>query len=161
MGSNLDGIERDLDEIKRPYYPFTSYQQRLIAMKVWEKTRSWREACRVSGIGKDTFYLWRPRWLEKGEEGLIDDTSNRAPNNVRKIPEEMERHILEIHREAKKKRKPKGKKAIAQQMAQERADWPIISPNTVRRVLIDHGEWYPTPPLGKAKASTGRSRRRA
>lgn len=148
-------MANESEHIKRPYYPPTSYQQRLVAMQVWEGTGDWQEACRRSGISKDTFYKWRPRYLEKGKEGLIDDTSNRAPNHVRTIPAEMSDLIVKLKRD----NKDWGKLRIAQEVG--RRGWPQPSKNTVRRVLIDHGDWHPDPPLARAKASARSSCRRA
>ena len=62
-----------------------------------EKIGNARKACRFFGVGRSTFYLWRARYRECGDEGLA---SRRcvAHNHPNKTPAEVVEKILHIRR---------------------------------------------------------------
>jgi transposase-like protein len=37
-----------------------------------EKIGNVRKACRYTGVARSTFYLWRARYRELGDEGLVN-----------------------------------------------------------------------------------------
>jgi transposase len=56
-----------------------------------------RKACRYFGVGRSTFYLWRARYREFGDEGLM--SRRRAPHNhPNKTSEEVVERILYLRR---------------------------------------------------------------
>lgn len=121
---------------KRIHYPRTIKQQRQRLFELWEQTGNISEACRQAHVGRGTFYYWKPRFDEAGSEGLAEFASH-APDKPARIAAEVERSIIEL-----KQAHPEwGKKRIAQELAKSNSSVPVVSPNTVKRVLKEAGLW--------------------
>jgi len=56
-----------------------------------------RKACRYYGVARSTFYLWRARYRELGDEGLINRRCV-AHNHPNKTPAEVVEKILHLRR---------------------------------------------------------------
>jgi transposase InsO family protein len=56
-----------------------------------------RKACRYYGVARSTFYLWRARYLEFGDEGLMNRRCV-AHNHPNKTPAEVVEKILHLRR---------------------------------------------------------------
>lgn len=121
---------------KRIHYPRTTGQQRKRLFELWEKTGNISEACRKAHVGRGTFYYWKPRFDKEGYEGLAE-FENHAPAEPFRIAPEIEQAVIEM----KQAHPDWGKKRIVQELA-KRNNWvPVVSPNTVRRILTEAGLW--------------------
>lgn len=135
----------------RTYYGYTTYSQRKLLFETWEATGDVAEACRKARVSQRTFYYWKPRFEENGYPGL-EQFRSRAPQHPKSIAAAIEQKVVKKHKE-----NPEwGKKRIAQEMAKANNWVPIVSLNTVRRILMDAGEW-PTDEGKKRDNRTGRS----
>jgi len=121
---------------RRIHYPRTTAQQRKLLFEKWEETGNISEACRKAHVGRGTFYYWQARFEEKGYEGL-EEFADHAPNNPKRIEEKVERAIIEM----KQEHEDWGKKRIAHELAKKNNWVPVVSANTVKRVLQDAGLW--------------------
>ncbi|MCP4261596.1 MAG: helix-turn-helix domain-containing protein [Planctomycetes bacterium] len=121
---------------RRIHYPRTTAQQRKLLFEIWEETSNVSEACRKAHVGRGTFYYWQARFEEKGYEGL-EEFADHAPNKPKRIEEKVERAIIEM----KQEHQDWGKKRIVQELAKKNNWVPVVSANTVKRVLQDAGLW--------------------
>lgn len=134
---------------KRTYFGYTTYAQRKLLFETWEATGDIGEACRKARVGRRTFYYWKPRFEENGYPGLEQYTS-RAPKHPKRTDASIEQAVVKQHKE----HPDWGKKRIAQEMAKANNWVPVVSLNTVRRILMDAGEW-PTDEGKKRDQGTG------
>lgn len=121
---------------KRIHYPRTTGQQRRRLFELWEETGNISEACRKAHVGRGTFYYWKPRFDKEGYEGLAEFESH-APDNPARIEPEVEQAVTEL----KQAHPDWGKKRIAQELAKSNNWVPLVSPNTVKRILTEAGLW--------------------
>lgn len=121
---------------KRTYFPQTTAQQRRLLFETWEETGSIAEACRRAHVSQRTFYNWKGRFEAGGYEAL-EQTSSRAPKNPRRTEAAVAEQV-----EAMKRAQPEwGKQRIADEIAKANNWVPLVSVNTVRRILQDAGLW--------------------
>ena len=118
------------------HYRRTTAQQRKKLFEKWEETGNISEACRKAHVGRGTFYYWQARFEEKGYKGL-EEFEDHAPNSPNRIEEKVERVVIEM----KQEHQDWGKKRIADELAKKNNWVPVVSPNTVKRVLEDAGLW--------------------
>ena len=121
---------------KRTYYRETTPQQRQLLFETWEMTGSVTQACRKAHVGRGTFYYWKPRFKEQGYAGIAVFAS-RAPKEHHRIAPEIEQQVLAARRE----HPDWGKRRMADELAKANNWVPLVSPNTVRRILEDAGLW--------------------
>ena len=120
----------------RIHYRRTTAQQRKLLFEIWEETGNISQACRKAHVGRGTFYYWQARFEEKGDEGL-EGFADHAPKNPNRIEEKVERDIIEM----KEEHQDWGKQRIAHELAKKNNWVPVVSPNTVKRVLEEAGMW--------------------
>lgn len=131
---------------KRIYYPPTTSSQRKTVFEVWEETGDVDEACRKARVSKSTFYYWKPRFETGGYEALEQVQKPGQAPGIQVKPEKQKK-VIEM-----KKEHPKwGKKRIADELAKQNNWEALISPNTVRRVLVEAGLWVKPEPEAKKK----------
>jgi transposase len=121
---------------KRTHFPQTTAQQRRLLFETWEATGNVTEACRKAHVGRGTFYYWKPRFDEYGYTGL-DEFASRAPKKPNRASPDIEAKATALRRE----HGDWGKKRIADELAKANNWVPLVSPNTVRRILEDAGLW--------------------
>jgi transposase len=121
---------------KRIHYPRTTGQQRKRLFELWEETGNISEACRKAHVGRGTFYYWKPRFDKEGYEGLAE-FENHAPDKPSRIAPEVEQAVIEM----KQTHPDWGKKRIVQELAKSHNWVPVVSPNTVKRILKEAGLW--------------------
>lgn len=128
---------------KRTYFPTTTAQQRRLLFEIWEETGDLEEACRRAHVSVGTFYYWKPRFEEGGYEAL-EELRSRAP----KVPHQTDPAIAaqvvkmrEAHPDWGKRRGPVGS---PDELAKGNNWVPLVSPNTVKRILEDAGLWPQT-----------------
>ncbi len=139
---------------KRTYFPVTTAQQRQLLFETWEATGSVKEACRRAHVSQRMFYNWKPRF-ETGGYAALEKTGSHAPKKPRRIADEVATEV-----EVMKRAHPEwGKQRIADEMAKANNWVPMVSVNTVRRILQDAGLWTETRPGRKKKRSTAGQQR--
>lgn len=138
-------------EKKRTYFPPTTPQQRHLLFKTWEETGNVTEACAKAHVSRQTFYNWKPRFEEKGYEAL-NECRSHAPKNPNRKAKEVEDHVVEMRRGHPNW----GKRRIADELAKGNSWVPVVSPNTVKRILLDAGLWPQADRDGKKKTLTRR-----
>lgn len=121
---------------KRIHYPRTTEQQRKRLFEIWEESGNISEASRKAHVGRGTFYYWKGRFDEQGYEGLAEFASH-APNKPARMATEVEEKVIEL----KQTHPDWGKKRIAQELAKRNSWVPVISPNTVKRILTEAELW--------------------
>ena len=128
------------------YFRFTTKQQRELLFQEWEKTGNVTEACRKAHVGRATFYYWKPRLDKHGYVGLAEFRS-RVAHKLNRKDETIAGRVIELRRTHPEW----GKFRIADELAKENNWVPIISPNTVRRILQEADLWPEQPKPGKKK----------
>ena len=118
------------------YFRPTTAQQRRLLFETWEATGSVAEACRKARVSRATFYYWKPRFDEGGYGGL-EQTESHAPKSPNKTVEDIEKQVIDMHHE----HPAWGKQRMADELAKDNNWTPVISPNTVRRILEDANLW--------------------
>lgn len=121
---------------KRTYFPSTTAQQRRLLFEVWEATGDREEACRRARVSQSTFYYWKPRFEAGGHEAL-DETNSHAPHHPNLASPEVEAQVIAMRRAHPER----GKRRIADELAKGNNWVPLVSPNTVKRILQDAGLW--------------------
>ena len=135
---------------KRTYYGFTTPQQRKLLFEVWEATGDIAEACRRARVSRRLFYYWKPRFEKEGYAGLEAFESRVAHKLNYKSPE-IEAAVIQLRRQ----HADWGKARIAQEMAKANNWVPVVSPNTVKRMLQDANLW---PEVGSGEKRSTRRR---
>lgn len=121
------------------YFRQTTAQQRKLLFETWEATGNVALACRKARVSRQTFYNWKDRFQTYGYAGL-EFSESHAPDNPQKTPSPLQQEIVFLRRE-----NPKwGKRRIADEVAKANGWVPLVSPNTVKRVLQDAGLWIET-----------------
>ena len=121
---------------KHIHFPFTTAQQRKLLFETWEAMGNVTEACRKAHVGRGTFYYWKPRFVEQGYAGL-EEFASRAPTEPNRTPSAIEDKVIALRRA----NPDWGKRRIADELTKENNWEPLVSPNTVRRILEDAGLW--------------------
>ncbi|OQY32799.1 MAG: hypothetical protein B6243_07080 [Anaerolineaceae bacterium 4572_5.2] len=130
----------------RIHYPRTTVSQRELLFKTWEATKDVAKACSTARVSERTFYNWKPRFETAGYEAL-EQFASHAPKNPNRTPEKIAQEVIEMRRQ----NGSWGKQRIADELAKKNNWIPVISPNTVKRILQDAGLWF-QPESKSAKA---------
>ena len=121
---------------KRVYFAPTTGQQRQLLFETWEATGDVQLACQRAHVGVSTFYKWKRRFEAGGYEALRE-TRSHAPHQPRQIVAGVAEQVVEV-----KQANPKwGKRRIADEMSRLNNWVPLVSHNTVKRILEDAGLW--------------------
>ena len=94
-------------------------------------------ACQKAHVGRATFYYWKARFEKEGYAGLESYETLGAPQGSGRVAAEVERKVLELHRQ----NADWGKHRLANEIAKANNWVALVSPNTVRRILEDAGMW--------------------
>jgi len=121
---------------QRTYYGYTTFQQRQLLFETWEATGNVSQASRKARVSRGTFYQWKARFEASGYAGLQEFKSH-APHNPHKKDASIAARVVTL-----RQAHPQwGKMRIAQEMAKEHCWVAVVSPNTVKRILVDAGLW--------------------
>lgn len=82
------------------------------------------------------FYNWKERFEQEGYAGL-EKCRSRARKRLPKVGMEIETQVMALYTE----HPDWGKKRISQELAKANNWVPVVSPNTVRRILEDAQKW--------------------
>jgi transposase len=131
-------------------YPRTTVAQRKKLFQVWEETKDVGKACLQARVSERTFYYWKPRFEAGGYEALEQFGDHRPKNPARTAPE-VEQQVIEM-----RQAQPSwGKRRIADELAKSNNWIPLVSPNTVRRILQEVGLWSVSQQSGQKKSQKG------
>lgn len=132
---------------KRTYFGFSTPQQRKLLFEIWESTGSVTTACREARVSRGLFYYWKARFEQYGYAGL-EEFESRVAHKLNYKSAEIEQQVIEMRRQ----HPGWGKARIAQEMAKANNWVPLVSPNTVKRILQDADLW-PESAAARKKAS--------
>jgi len=133
---------------KRTWFGNSTPQQRKLLFEVWERTKDIQEACRQARVSLRFFYYWRKRF-EQGGYAELEDFKSRVAHKLNRKDASVEAEVIRL----KTEHADWGKLRIAQEMAKAN-DWkPVISPNTVRRILQTAHKWPENATKGKKRSS--------
>jgi len=121
---------------KSIHFRQTTAPQRELLFETWEATGDVTAACHKAHVGRGTFYYWKPRFDEYGYAGL-EEFASRAPKEPRRTLVEVEQKVIALRRE----HPDWGKKRLADECAKANNWVPLVSANTVKRILKDAGLW--------------------
>ena len=121
---------------KRTYFGFSTPQQRKLLFETWESTGSVTTACREARVSRGLFYYWKARFEQYGYAGL-EEFESRVAHKLNYKSAEIEQQVIEMRRQ----HPDWGKARIAQEMAKANNWVPLVSPNTVKRILQDADLW--------------------
>jgi len=124
---------------KRSYFPATTPQQRKLLFETWEQTGNVTTACRTAHVGRTTFYVWKPRFSERGYAGLETCEQVGVPVGTGRIAAEIQTKVVALHRA----NATWGKRRLADEMTKANNWVPLVSPNCVRRILVEAELWNP------------------
>jgi transposase len=136
---------------KHTYFGFSTAQQRQLLFEEWEATGSVTKACQRARVSRGLFYHWKPRFDKNGYAGL-EEFGSRVAHKVNRKEEAVEHRVVELRRQ----NPDWGKARISQEMAKANNWVPVVSPNTVKRILTDAGLW-PESGSGKKRKTENRS----
>ncbi len=124
---------------KRTYFPPTTAQQRKLLFETWEATGNVAASCRKAHVGRSTFYYWKPRFEAEGYAGLETYQRKGPEKGSVGTPAEVRQKVVEMRR-----MHPEwGKHRMSDEMAKANNWVPLVSPNTVRSILEEVGQWKP------------------
>jgi len=123
----------------RVYFSPTTPQQRKLLFESWEQTGNVTAACRTAHVGRATFYYWKPRFVKNGYAGLVSYEQLGVPKGTGRLTAEVQTQVTELHRA----HADWGKRRLADEMAKANNWVPLVSPNSVRRILIEAEMWKP------------------
>jgi len=132
---------------KRTYFGFSTPQQRKLLFETWKSTGSVTKACRKARVSRGLFYYWKARFEQYGYAGL-EEFESRVAHKLNYKSAEIEQQVIELRRQ----HPDWGKARIAQEMAKANNWVPVVSPNTVKRILQDADLW-PESGSGKKRSS--------
>jgi transposase len=121
---------------KRTYFGFSTFQQRKLLFETWEATGSVTQACRKARLSRGLYYYWKARFDEHGYAGL-EEFESRVAHKLNNKGAEIEQRVIQMRRE----NPDWGKARIAHEMAKANNWVPIVSSNTVKRILEDADLW--------------------
>ena len=120
----------------RIHFPLTTAGQRRRLFEIWEATGDVDLACRTAHVGRRTFYTWKPRFLAGGYAAL-EHFASRAPKRTRRTPDPIAHQVIALRQQ----HPAWGKQRLADELAKAQGWTPLVSPNTVKRILRDAGLW--------------------
>jgi len=135
----------------RIYYPRTTASQRKRLFEVWQETGDVAQACHQARVSERTFYNWKPRFEAGGYEAL-QEFEAPGPKKPHRTSAEVEQKVIGLKRD----HPDWGKERIAHELAKPNNWMPLVSPNTVRRILVDAGLW-PASQTAEKKGALNRS----
>ncbi len=115
---------------KRTHFPRTTPSQRRLLFETWQATKNITAACQVAHVSRQTFYVWLPRFTADGFAGLLNFASP-APKHPHRIDPAIEQRVT-----AMRQQHPSwGKQRIADEITKDNQWVPLVSRDSVRRIL--------------------------
>lgn len=129
---------------KHTYFPFSTAPQRKLLFEIWQATGSVTQACKNAHLSRVTFYHWKPRFEQQGFSGLEQAHSHRPKKLARQKSQAIVDEVIAM----RKDHLDWGKQRIAHEIAKAHNWVPVVSLNTVKRILSE-AELWDTPSEGK------------
>jgi transposase len=133
---------------KRIHFPLTTAQQRRLLFETWEACGNVTLACRTAHVGRRTFYYWKPRF-EQGGYAALEQFAPMAPKQPHRTEKAIEEQVVALRQE----HPAWGKQRIADELAKANNWVPLVSPNTVKRILRTASLWATPMTPAKKRAS--------
>jgi transposase len=130
---------------QKTYFGLTTAPQRKLLFETWEATKSVTLACERARVSRGLFYYWKKRFDGEGYPGL-EEMKSHARKNVAKKEERISQQVIALHAA----HPDWGKKRIEQELCKANNWVPLVSHNTIKRILREAGLW-PTDVQGKKK----------
>ena len=89
-------------------------------------------------MSRQTFYNWKSRF-EAGGDAALEKLKSHAPKQPRRTPDSICEQIILMRQH----HPDWGKRRIAAELKKSNGWVALVSPNTVRRILIEAGMWEP------------------
>jgi transposase len=121
---------------KHTYFGFSTPQQRKLLFATWEATGSVTQACRKARVSRGLFYYWKSRFDAEGYAGL-EEFESRIAHKLNYKDDAIAQRVVDMRRQ----HPDWGKTRISQEMAKANNWVPLVSPNTVKRMLQDADLW--------------------
>jgi transposase len=121
---------------KHTYFGFSTPQQRKLLFETWKETGSVTQACQKARVSRGLFYYWKSRFDAEGYAGL-ETFESRVAHKLNYKDEAIAQRVVDL----RKQHSDWGKVRISQEMAKANNWVPIVSPNTVKRMLQDADLW--------------------
>ena len=121
---------------KRTYFGFSTSPQRKLLFETWESTGSVTAACRTARVSRGLFYYWKARFDQYGYAGL-ETFASRVAHKLNHKSAAITQQVITL----REQHPDWGKARIAQELAKGNNWVPLVSPNTVRRILHTAGLW--------------------
>lgn len=118
------------------YFGFSTAQQRKLLFETWEETGSVTQACQKARVSRGLYYYWKRRFDAEGYAGL-EAFESRVAHKLNYKDEAIVQRVVDLRKEHPNW----GKTRISQEMAKANNWVPIVSPNTVKRMLQDAELW--------------------
>lgn len=118
------------------YFRLTTAQQRKLLFEIWESTGSVKIACERAHVSRGLFYYWRPRF-DAGGYPALEQVGSHTRKNLPLKDEGIVQQVIALH----EAHPDWGKKRIEQELAKANNWVPLVSHNTVKRILRDAGMW--------------------
>ena len=134
--------------VNHTYFPRSTAAQRKLLFETWEASGSIEQACERAHLSRVTFYHWKPRFEEDGYVGLEQSRSRRPKHLANQKSAAVEAEVTDM----RKAHVDWGKQRIAHEIAKAHNWVPLVSLNTVRRILRDAGLW--SEPEGQKKTKS-------
>lgn len=131
---------------KHTYFGFSTAQQRKLLFETWEETGSVTQACQKARVSRGLYYYWKRRFDAEGYAGL-EAFESRVAHKLNYKDEAIAQRVIDLRQQHPNW----GKARISQEMAKANNWVPIVSPNTVKRMLQD-AELWPESGSGKKRS---------
>ena len=116
------------------HFPRTTPAQRKLLFETWEATGNVPASCQVAHVGRGTFYYWKPRFDAEGYAALLQ-FADHAPKAPARIADPLAQQVIDLRQQ----NPTWGKRRISDELAKANNWEPLLSPNSVKRILIDAG----------------------
>ena len=131
---------------KHIHFPRTTPAQRKLLFETWEATGNVPAACQVAHVGRGTFYYWKPRFDAAGYAALLQ-FADHAPKAPARISDRLAQRVIALRQQ----HPTWGKRRISDELAKANNWQPLLSPNSVKRILMAAGLWIRLERMAKKK----------
>jgi hypothetical protein len=121
---------------QKTYFGFSTPQQRKLLFQTWEETGSVTAACHKARVSRGLFYYWKARFTQFGYPGL-EAFESRVAHQLNYKSAAIQQQVIGM----RQAHPDWGKARITHELARANNWVPLVSPNTVKRILTDAGLW--------------------
>ena len=151
----MEGVYAEGMSTQHIRFPRTTADQRKFLFETWEASQEVTASCRRAHGARGTFYYWPPRF-ETGGYVALEQCQSHAAKKPARTARDIEQRVIDLRRQ-----NPKwGKRRIADELAKANHWVSLISPNTVKRILVDVGLWSPLQAIAQKGGRTSSAARR-